>query len=224
MYEYVTKEQMKPYKMYCQSTLDRLKKRLKGEHSISVYSALTGSGARNMVTRNGNGAFDLDYDLVMTSIPKEYTGNLKMLKIVIRNTLDELMGANFSHGQDSTSSITYLVHSLDGKKVEFQFDVALLLEENGSGNRSRLIHNKDTGAFIWNLVPDEKKLEKKEAVIKQAGRWIDVKRIYLDRKNMYLKRQDYSHSSSVVYREVIHEVYQSVIAGEAKREKDRYKK
>lgn len=216
MYVYVTKEEVKPYKNYCQNVLNRLGKKLKKEYAISVYSSLTGSGARNMVTRNGNGSFDLDYNLVMTSIPREYANTPEMLKIVVRNMLDKLMDENFSYGQDSTSSITYLVHSLDGKKVEFSFDVALLLEEKDTKKRSRLIHNKKTGAFIWNRIPDRKKLEIKEAAIKEAGCWTDVKRIYLDRKNMYLRRQDHCHSSSAVYSEAIHEVYQMVKAEEAK--------
>lgn len=222
MYTYVTKADTKPFRHYCQEVLAQLQKALRGKYAITVQFSLAGSGARNMVTRNGKGPFDLDYDLMLLSIPKEYEASPGKLKEVIRITLDSLirekciceqyslLGDKFSYGQDSTSSITYLIHSQDGKKVEFYFDVAIIRQKKESGEIYRLIHDKKKEVAIWNQMPALKNLEFQESVIKRAGCWGEVKNVYLAKKNMYLERQDKHHPSYIVYEEAVHQVYQSI--------------
>ena len=48
--------------------------------SINTQFSLVGSDgdSRNMVTRNGDGPFDLDYNLVIINMPDQYRDNLKM--------------------------------------------------------------------------------------------------------------------------------------------------
>lgn len=70
------------------------------------------------------------------------------------------MEGNLSHGKDSTS-ITYLLHSPDRKKLEFKFDVALILEKENEG--SRLIHDKQSERFIWNQIPQSRSLMMKNS-------------------------------------------------------------
>ena len=43
--------------------------------------------------------------------------------------------------------------------------------------------------------------------LKNAGLWKKVRDRYLDKKNIYLSRQDHNHPSFVVYVEAVNEVY-----------------
>ena len=105
MYNYVAEKQVAHYRSLIQSALDRLRERLEREYGIGVRTVLVGSGTNGLVTRNGKGGFDLDYNLVLLSIPPQYAGAPEELKSLIRKTLDGLVPSGFSHGKDSTSSI-----------------------------------------------------------------------------------------------------------------------
>ena len=204
MYHYVEKKQVDRYKSYCQDVLNKLQTKLKEEYSIVSNVMLIGSGAEDMVTRNGKGAFDLDYNLVLTSIPQKYENSPEQLRNRVREALDSLVDKRFSHGKGSTSSLTYLAHARDRKKVVFKFDVALIREKEGM---YKLVHDKGENVFIWNEVPHTKDLDMKIAVVKRNGRLNEVREIYLDLKNMYLRRNDKSHPSFVVYAEAVNQVY-----------------
>ena len=50
------------------------------EKGISAQFTLVGSGARNMVTRNGDGPFALDYNLEIIKASEEYWNDLRHLR------------------------------------------------------------------------------------------------------------------------------------------------
>lgn len=208
MYNYVTEEQIIHYKSLFQSILDRLREKLKKDSEIEVRILLVGSGANNMVTRNGKGGFDLDYNLVLSSIPPEYVGAPQALKALVIKELDTLVPSGFSHGKDSTSAITYLLHSPDKKRVEFKVDVALILA--GKNGYSRLVRDRNTKRYIWNLIRKSGDLKPKLNAIKAAGCLNRLADIYQQKKNMYLSRQDHDHPSFVVYLEAVNELYQKL--------------
>lgn len=210
MFEYVSRREVAEYKAYCSDVLNRLKMKLEKENDIRAYVTLIGSGAQNMVTRNGKGPFDLDYNLVLTFVPQEYEKSLKRLKNLIQEILDDLVDKRFTHGKDSTSTITYLVHTRDRKTVVFSFDVALIREKGG---QSKLVHDKKKDIFIWNQIRDSGDLDKKVAMIKKSERWKDVRDDYRELKNMYLKMGDQDHPSFVVYIQAVNQVYHAMRQG-----------
>ena len=55
MYELVDEAVCKRYRLDCSSTLKTVCSMLKEKEEISTQFTLVGSGARNMVTKNGNG-------------------------------------------------------------------------------------------------------------------------------------------------------------------------
>lgn len=61
MYEHVTDAEVSEYRSYCAEILTELRDNLL-DKEINTQFILVGSGARNMVMRNGNGPFDLDYN------------------------------------------------------------------------------------------------------------------------------------------------------------------
>lgn len=206
MYVYVDKGQVDHYKSYCRKVLNQLQEKLKEKYSIMSMVMLIGSGAEDMVTRNGKGAFDLDYNLILTSIPQEYENSPGQLRNRVREILDSLVDERFSHGKGSTSSITYLMHAQeDRSKVVFRFDVALIREREG---KYKLVHDKGKNRFIWNQVPPLKDQEMKIAMIERNGHWNDLRETYLELKNMYLRQNDKNHPSFIVYTEAVNRIFE----------------
>ena len=63
-YEFVCESEAKRYRSDCSDVLKETCELLK-EKGISAQFSLVGSGARNMITRNGDGPYDLDYNLLV---------------------------------------------------------------------------------------------------------------------------------------------------------------
>lgn len=124
-YEFVCESEAKRYRSDCSNVLKETCEMLK-EKGISAQFSLVGSGARNMITRNGDGPYDLDYNLLVMKADDEYR-DPRLLKDTIRNALNKAVGGKFfSDAQDSTSCLTALLHFKDTPNVEFSFDVRFL--------------------------------------------------------------------------------------------------
>ena len=122
MFRIVDEAECKRYRLDCSSVLKKVCLMLK-EKGFSAQFTLVGSGARNMVTRNGDGPFDLDYNLEIIKAPEEYWNNLRGLKDTIRILLDKAAGLKcFSESQDSTSCLTALLHFKDEPAIKFKFE------------------------------------------------------------------------------------------------------
>ena len=205
MYDYVTKNEVDRYRRSCSNYLKKLREILNEDYDITCYFTLIGSGANNLVTSNGNSYYDLDYNLHILSMPDKYKNNLKQLKDIIRNELNEIVGVGFSDAKDSRSVLTSILHFKDTPEIEFSFDIAILVQNN-NGNWCRLIHNKkfNVGAvsrslgigneqFTWNEVKNSNKIKQKATVLKQEDLWEEVRDRYLELKNDYLKRNQEPH-------------------------------
>lgn len=212
MFEFVLNEEIKPFRKACTNTLVKLRNSLNDKYKIKTEFYLVGSGAKNLVTRNGNAPFDLDYNLRILEMPESFWNNLKKLKDTIRNELNEIVGDTlFSDGQDSRSVITSNLSLKNEPNKCFSFDIAILAEME-NGNLGRLIHNKQQGdQFTWCQVPTSKAVRAKAEEIKQHNLWGVLRDTYLDKKNRYLTQNDFDHPSFVIYVESINEVYQKVM-------------
>ena len=212
MYKIVDEAVCRKYRSDCSAVLRKVCSMLK-EKGISAQFTLLGSGARNMVTRNGDGPFDLDYNLEIVKAPEEYWNDLRHLKDTVRVLLDRASGLKcFSESQDSTSCLTALLHFKDAPVFEFSFDVAIV-SRNSKGTLRRLIHNKNvlgygTDQYVWNEVPNSHDVAQKAKRLKAEGLWLNVRERYVERKNMYLSHsRDKDHPSFVVYIEAVNETY-----------------
>ena len=165
----------------------------------------------HMITRNGDGPYDLDYNLLVMKADNEYR-DPRLLKDTIRNALNKAVGGKFfSDAQDSTSCLTAILYFEKSPDIKFKFDVAITTK-NKNGNYMRLIHNKNVYAlgldqYTWNEVPNSHQVKDKADEIKEEGLWQEVRDRYLEKKNMYLSWQDRNHPSFVVYVETVNEVY-----------------
>lgn len=211
MFELVDEAESKRYRLFCSATLSQVCSMLK-EKGISAKFTLVGSGARNMVTRNGNGPFDLDYNLEIIKATDEYLDDLRYLKNTVRILLNKVIGrTRFRDSKDSTSCLTAILLFRDNSAIEFKFDVAIV-KRNSKGSLCKMVHNKNAWGYgndqyVWNEVPDSHDVSQKARRIKSEGLWLEVRKRYVDLKNMYLSRQDKNHPSFVVYVEAVNQVY-----------------
>ncbi|MCM1190197.1 MAG: hypothetical protein NC180_12550 [Muribaculaceae bacterium] len=218
MIRIVDEAECKRYRSDCSITLKKVCSLLK-KRGISAQFTLVGSGARNMVTRNGNGPFDLDYNLEIIKAPDEYWNDLRHLKDTVRVLLDNAAGLQcFSESSDSTSCLTSLLYFKDEPTIEFSFDVAIVAR-NSDGTLCRLIHNKNAWGYgrdqyVWNEIPNSRNVAIKAKRIKAEGLWLDVRDQYVILKEKYLShwwdRDD--HPSFIVYIEAVNNVYNKYFA------------
>lgn len=211
MYKYIEESVIKPYRGYCSNVLSELRDNLNEHYDIITQFSLVGSGSdsRNMVTANGNGPFDLDYNLQIIRMPNKNWDDLKSLKDTVRNELNKIVHDTFfSDGKDSKSVITSLLHFQETPRVEFSFDIAILAK-NKNGNWCRLIHDKSSQSqFTWNEVPTSHDVKDKAQILKANHLWNEVRECYLNLKNNYLQNNDTNHPSFIVYVEAVNQVYQ----------------
>ena len=100
-----------------------------------------------------------------------------------------------------------------GNKTKFSIDLAIVTSSDEKWYR--LIHEK-TGIVaydrgFWNEGPNSYKLTAKSDWLKDHEYWDYVRDVYLDKKNMYLTRNDYNHSSFICYIEAVNEVYDTAM-------------
>ena len=206
-YNYVNNSDSQRCRSACSEILTEARDTLREQYDIVTNFELVGSGARNMITRNGDGPYDLDYNLVIVHLPDQYKNNLGNLKETVRRCLNNAVRSNdFDDAKDSTSVLTSIRHFNDTLNVVFSFDVAII-KINRNGNYMRLIHNKPWNQYTWNEVPHSHQVTDRANELKNAGLWEKVRDRYLDKKNMYLSRQDHNHPSFLVYVEAVNEVY-----------------
>ena len=209
MYEFVNDTEIKPYRSYCSEILADLRDLLLEEYEINTQFILVGSGARNMVMRDGSGPFDLDYNLVIINMPNKFWNDLGKLKNTVISSLNRIVGRSlFSDGHDSTSVISAYIYTTINHP-SFNVDIAIL-GKNQQGTYCRLIHDKYNCTYTWCQVPSSKKVGSKVKEIKAQGRWNEVRDAYLRLKNLYLSRGDRDHPSFVVYVEAVQQVYQKI--------------
>ena len=211
MFKLVDEAECRRYRSDCSATLKQVCSMLKGK-GISAQFTLVGSGARNMVTRNGNGPFDLDYNLEIIKATDEYLDDLRYLKNTVRILLNKVIGqTRFRDSKDSTSCLTAILLFRDNSAVEFKFDVAIV-KRNSKGSLCKMVHNKNAWGYgndqyTWTEIPDSHDVSQKARRIKSEGLWLEVRERYVDLKTMYLSRQDKNHPSVIVYVEAVNQVY-----------------
>ena len=166
---------------------------------------IIGSGEKRLVTKNGNdGSFDLDYNLILQKDKKgllSYPEKIKNLFMEAFNDYAPTYG--FKSAQNSSSVITS--KHIYKSKVEFSFDIAILIEGN-NGNYYKLIFDKRSNHYIWNEIKNTRNYQLKYKKVKQSGKFPQFKKRYLELKKYHLSRQDGVKSFSV-FLETLNEFY-----------------
>lgn len=207
MYSYVPKSESKKFRMFCSDKLNQLKQELyKKGYEVDFY--LVGSGMKNLVTRNEEESYDLDYNIefLNVSIFDLKPQKIKDFIMSFLNIITVKGSSPFKNCQDSTSTITSRL--VFDEKLYFSFDVAILAK-NKDGDFCRLIHNKKGGdnSYHWEQVPNSKEIYKRFDFLKKHGYFNELREIYLDKKNLYLCRNDHNHSSFIIFKECVNQMW-----------------
>lgn len=212
-YEYVTKKEVKPCRTYSSMKMCQLVKKLREEDIISQF-VLVGSGGHNMVTRIKSGNvcrndYDLDYNLVIIKMPKEYWDNPGKLKSLVTDRMNSLINRSHQGGQDSTAAIIY--HPLHITSEYHKLDIGIVTRFKPNLPMSRLVRSNQNHSYKWEEVPHSKDMKSKVKKINISGLNPKFRDVYLDMKKRYHK--DENHPTFIIYVEAVNQVYQSVRKG-----------
>lgn len=212
MYYYVKdKDYLKRTYSTCSDIVNQLVQHLK-KYGIESRMSLVGSGGRNMVTQNEKEAIDFDFNLEIIELEKLHIRDYRQLKETVRKAFNEVLKKNgWGDCQDSTSALTTEQRVLKkGNKTPFSIDVCIIWIDS-CDRVNRLIHQKTGIAwmdqYFWNEARNAQKIWEREYYIKDNDCWSEVRRVYLEKKNRYLTRNDYEKSSFICFIEAVNEVY-----------------
>ena len=212
MYHYIEdKDFLKRMKAHCADIINQLVQAINSDSVMTVEAHMVGSGARNLITQNANEPIDLDYNICILECFEMRFNDGRAIKEYIRKEFNKVLAKNkWGDCDDSTSALTTKQRSFQkGNKTRFSIDLTIV-RENYRG-WERLIHNK-TGwvaydQWYWNEAPNSRGLAEKVEDIKEENLWLEVRDLYLEKKNFYLRRGDNNHPSFNVYIETINEIY-----------------
>lgn len=210
MYNYVEdKEFLFKAQTCCSNMMKQLEERLR-KKGTNIQYFLIGSGARNMVTKNEDGPIDFDYNLNIFSTDN---WDEKAIKEKVRLTFNSVLKENgIGDCSDSTSSLTTKnIYFTKGNDTEFSIDLAIVTKKDGLWHR--LIHDKHCipNRYYWVTALNSSDYKEKGDAIKTIpGAWKYVRDAYLNKKNMYLSRNDENHPSFICFIEAVNEVYKTL--------------
>lgn len=212
MYHYIQdKDFLKRLKGTCYDIVNQLVQSINNDSVMTVKACLVGSGAKNLITQNENEPIDLDYNLCIVSTKSINIYDGHEIKEYVRKQFNKVLHSKgWDDCHDSTSALTTGKYAFQkGNKTAFSIDLAITCKYHN--NWQRLIHQK-TGiisldGYYWNEVRDSRYLEERVYEIKLNKRWDEVRDRYLEKKNLYLCRNDDIHPSFIVYIESVNEIY-----------------
>ena len=176
-YEYVSKDEVRPYEELFEEVFREIQKELKKKNGLTFSFALVGSAKRNLVVRHHNKGFDCDYQLYLQRNKQELSAE-EIKKLLIRK-FDEKMPNEFDYCEDSTSSITIKKKITKQSKIEFSYDIVIMdLYEDAS----YILRKNRSGQYVWNQLPDFTSFEDDYRQIEGADMWEDLRQCYYDKK------------------------------------------
>lgn len=212
MYHYIEdKVFLGRMKRLCADIVNQLVQSINNDSVMQVKAYLVGSGATNLITQNAKEPIDLDYNLCVLKVSGINFDDGRAVKEHIQGHFNAVLKKNgWGNCEDSTSVLSTEQRVFKkGNQTAFKIDLAVVRERRGCWER--LIHFK-TGfmashQWYWNQMPNSSRLNEKVYAIKDEDLWSEVRKVYLEKKNMYLQRGNRNHPSFNVYIETINEIY-----------------
>ncbi len=206
-YEYVTKNEAKPYREEFLNIIHRTQDLLRNRFTFQ-YDFI-GSSSRNMITCDftTNKGFDFDINLHINDPDEEFSAEeIKKSIIGAINKVARPRGYEFC--EDSTRVITLKMLSKNRSQIEYSCDFAIVNDyedENGIFHQQYIHFGKNGGSYTWCDQPQGYKLEDKVIWLVENKLWNEVRELYLYKKNNNLNLEK---KSRAIYAETIHEVCQ----------------
>lgn len=215
MYEYFQDKQfLKDAQRLCSEIVTDVQNIVRSQ-GISCQFFLVGSGGRNMITylKRRDGIITIDFDYNLNILSCEDWNDGRAIKETVRKAFNKVWLKRYKREgiQDSRSSLTSNAIYFDEQpNIIFSIDLAIVTLDT-SNKWERLIHDKYSEAYFWNVVIDSDGLNKKVKFLKDNHHWDgenSVRDKYLKIKNHYLVQNDNDHPSFVCYIESVNETFQ----------------
>lgn len=145
MCDYVNKNELNEPREIFSEWISNVQSEIKKEYGITFSYNPIGSGSRNMVIRRcDNDYFDLDFQIVMQSIPDDmdWDGDCKEFKDIFRNTFNKYKPQGFKDCKDRSQSLR-----TKNLNLGFGFDIIITCFDNND-NFYILFNKKDTNMPI----------------------------------------------------------------------------
>lgn len=200
--EYLTKNELKPYKEEIMGIIHDLKEELGNEWNIYYY--LVGSGRRNMVV-NSNEGFDLDYHIMLRNYPNGMSA--KDIKMHIMDALNNIIPEHLSNSKDSTHVIT--IKCIEDGRLKYSYDLAIMKKAEYSEILKNEKEDGSNGPYHFVQVPESNNFVSKLSNIKGPEMWNDLREIYLSKKEIqHQTKKENRIYSFALFQEAINEVLQ----------------
>lgn len=212
MYKQANSKLVSELNKWCTDVLHDVQRDIKSYFTFDIR--LIGSGEKRLVLQNGNGTFDLDYNLIIKKDKQQLIQQpdqikdkfFKAFQKAFGNGIEAFNSSSYTKINNSKSVIT--VKNIEYGNLAFSFDVAIL-RQHPNGYLEKIIFDKKNNRYIWNQVKDSKDLNDKVLLVKQRLGWNAVRERYLDLKNDSLSNNDETKSFSI-FIQVINEFYQKL--------------
>ncbi len=200
MYVAANQKQVTELNKWCLQILHDVQQDVKPYFTFDIR--LIGSGEKKLVLKNGQGVFDLDYNIIIKRDKQEIINNPEQIKKIFIGSFNRIL-KNYVNGflkfdernvQNSTSVITIILENKN--HLAFSFDVAILFDCD-NGYTYRLVYDKRSQRYIWNQIKGSKDYYYKYERIKANGQFPQFKDRYIELKNMHLKRNNNRKSFSI---------------------------
>ena len=186
MCEYISKSKLKQQKKDFLNWISKVQKEIKKEHKIHFSYNPIGSGKRNLVIKQCNkNYFDLDYQIVITKIPKsmDLDKDAKDIKNIFKETFDKYKPSDFSCCEDSTQALT-TKNNVKG----FGYDVIITSYKK---NDFYILYNKkntnnaNNNDYYWAIRSEMKEYKNKYNKIKGPEMWNYLRDIYESKRHKH---------------------------------------
>ena len=192
MCDYVNKNELIEPREIFNEWISNVQSEIKKEYGITFSYNPIGSGSRNMVIRRcDNDYFDLDFQIVMQSIPDDmdWDGDCKEFKDIFRNTFNKYKPQGFKDCKDRSQSLR-----TKNLTLGFGFDIIITCFDNND-NFYILFNKKDTNGannedYEWSIRKDMNKYRERLSLIEGPEMWNYLRNIYKNKRHKHMHDQE----------------------------------
>lgn len=192
MCEYVNKKELiKPRRIFSK-WISNVQHEIKEKYKITFSYDLIGSGSRNMVIRRcDNNYFDLDFQIVIQSIPKNMNRykDCKKFKDIFIKTFNKYKPQGFIDCKDRSQSLR-----TKNLNLGFGFDIIITCFDNDD-NFYILYNKKDSNSsnnkdYEWVKRKKMNKYHERLTLVKESKMWNYLREIYKNKRHEHMNDQE----------------------------------
>ena len=194
MAEYVSKNEVRPYRTQFHNVFNEVHKECKKQGLTFSSPLLVGSAKRNLVVRHHNKGFDCDYQIFLQKNKNNMSA--KEIKLLLIKLFDKYMPDDYENCEDSTLAITIKKKSSTKKSsIEFSYDVAIMRERK-KYDTPEIIRRSENN-YCWNFLSDMEDFGYHYGLISGQEMWNDLRERYYDKiinerqKNESVRRKSF---------------------------------